>query len=118
MLDKRESGGELRKIQGFRKWGREVCDAGRLIPAGDAGMDPQREKERHPRWFRVPRARTRDPSDYHIMGGARSTGTEPAGGVIPQEGVKEQAWRDHEGRRSFDACSEGQSGDFLGKVGT
>jgi len=39
-----ESTKELREIQGFRKLGRDTLDAGRLIPAGDAGMDPQEKR--------------------------------------------------------------------------
>ena len=35
-----ESGRELRKVQGFREWGRGAVDAGRVEPAGDAGRDP------------------------------------------------------------------------------
>jgi len=32
---------ELKKIQGFRKWGRRSHDAGRFEPSWDAGMAPQ-----------------------------------------------------------------------------
>jgi hypothetical protein len=37
-------GRDVRKIQGFRKWGRGELDAGRLRPASRAGMDPQEEE--------------------------------------------------------------------------
>ena len=40
MLERGESGRELRKIQGFSEWGRGAFDAGRFEPAWDAGMDP------------------------------------------------------------------------------
>ena len=36
---------ELRKIQGFRKWGGDAVDAGKVEPAWDAGMAPQRKGE-------------------------------------------------------------------------
>ena len=39
----------MRKIQGFRKWGRDALDAGRLKPAGDVGRDTQ-ERGRGTAW--------------------------------------------------------------------
>ncbi|MGH7146822.1 MAG: hypothetical protein ACREIJ_02840 [Nitrospiraceae bacterium] len=41
VLRRGESERELRKIQGFREWGRGALDAGKLGPAWDAGMAPQ-----------------------------------------------------------------------------
>jgi hypothetical protein len=35
---------EFREIQGFRKLERNTRDAGRLIPARDAGMDTQEKR--------------------------------------------------------------------------
>jgi hypothetical protein len=40
MLEREESGRELRKIQRFREWGRGALDAGRDEPAWDAGIAP------------------------------------------------------------------------------
>ena len=45
MREKGESVKEFREIQGFRKLGRDTRDAGRLIPARDAGMDTQKRGE-------------------------------------------------------------------------
>ena len=42
MLERGESGRELRKIQRFREWREGVLDAGKMKPAWDAGRDPQR----------------------------------------------------------------------------
>jgi hypothetical protein len=35
----------VRKIQGFREWGREAVDAGKIRPAWGAGMAPQRKRD-------------------------------------------------------------------------
>ncbi len=43
-MGRRESGRELRNIQGFREWGRGALDAGRSEPSWDAGMDPQERR--------------------------------------------------------------------------
>ena len=40
-----EFGEEVRKVQGFRRCGRFACDAGKMKPAWDAGMAPQRKGE-------------------------------------------------------------------------
>jgi len=44
-VDEREGiGKDVRKIQGFRGWGRDKPDAGRFIPARDAGIAPQEKR--------------------------------------------------------------------------
>ena len=58
MREKGESVKEFREIQGFRKWGRGALDAGRLIPARDAGMDTQERGDRHPCRSFAPGTRT------------------------------------------------------------
>jgi len=41
---KGECGGELRKIQGFKRKGRVELDAGKFEPAWDAGIAPQESR--------------------------------------------------------------------------
>ena len=43
MRESQEVGRDVRKIQGFREWGRGARDAGKMKPAWDAGMAPQRK---------------------------------------------------------------------------
>ena len=58
MLEREESGGELRKIQGFREWERGALDAGKMKLAWDAGMAPQRRGgDRQPSFLLAERAR-------------------------------------------------------------
>jgi hypothetical protein len=44
VMEGEEIGGDVRKIQGFRKWRRGAFDAGKFEPAWDAGMDPQEKR--------------------------------------------------------------------------